>query len=82
MSKPITVNDLPEVALDRKGHQVFLYCPECGAEYSATAGDYFWMPKGEAFYCTNDDLHQLGLSEPLQLMRRVTRLVQVRRSEI
>ena len=82
MSSEVTVGQLPEVALDRKGRQIFLYCPECGAEYSATQGDYFWMPAGEVMFCENVDFHRLGLTESLQLRRRVTRIVRVKACEL
>ena len=59
----LTVQDLPTESSTRKeiktqdgtaivyGPPVFLYCPECGDRFSATRGDYFWMPKDEPFKC-------------------------------
>lgn len=32
----------------------FLYCPSCDSRYSATKGDYFWMPDDEPFTCQDD----------------------------
>ena len=28
-----------------------LYCPSCQEQYSACAGDYFWMPATKPFRC-------------------------------
>ena len=28
-----------------------LHCPECGAEYSGNAGDYFMVPDDYVFHC-------------------------------
>lgn len=33
---------------------VCLYCTACGGEYSATRGDYFWMPFNKPFRCQTD----------------------------
>jgi len=33
---------------DRK----ILHCPECNAEYSGNAGDYFLLPEDHIFYCS------------------------------
>jgi len=30
-----------------------LRCPECGAEYSRDAGDYWYLPDDYVFYCYN-----------------------------
>lgn len=29
----------------------FLHCWRCGGEFSATRGDYFWMPSDKALEC-------------------------------
>lgn len=42
----VKVDNLPRDAGD-----VFLYCWRCGEHYSATRGDYFWMPIGKPFVC-------------------------------
>lgn len=33
----------------------FLLCPDCGDEYSATYGDYFFMPDDQVFLCGDCD---------------------------
>lgn len=43
----IRVNDLPE----RPAPNVVLHCPHCLSDYSATRGDYFWMPATKVFRC-------------------------------
>src|SRR2546427_12524566 len=68
MSKPVTVADLFDL-LDPSGAGAFLWCPRCGGEFSATRGDYFWKPAGEAFTCRGP----VGLRHRkgnLQLVRR------------
>lgn len=77
----VRVRDLPDSTRDAKGNQIFLWCQECGQEYSPQRGDYFAMAPDDVMYCENED-HRLGLSEPLRLMRRVTRLVHVSKSEV
>jgi hypothetical protein len=52
----VRLSDLPE-----RTSGEFLWCPECGGEFSATRGDYFWKPPAEPFVC--DDCDQ----EPLRL---------------
>ncbi len=79
MSKPITVADLFDDTLPEQGGpgaSAFLWCPRCGGEFSATRGDYFWKPAGEAFTCRGP----VGLRHRkvnLQLVRRESRLVPV-----
>ncbi len=36
---------------------VFSRCPYCGAEFSASAGDYWNMPKDEALTCNGAGSH-------------------------
>ena len=43
----VTVQDLEKKA--EQGNM--LYCPCCDSEYSADAGDYFWMNREEVFTC-------------------------------
>jgi transcription initiation factor IIE alpha subunit len=43
----ITVKDLEK----NQNTSAVLHCPCCGFDYSATAGDYFWMPRDEVFTC-------------------------------
>lgn len=33
------------------GDHRILYCPNCGAEYSGNAGDYFMLPDDHIFVC-------------------------------
>lgn len=47
----LKVSDLPESTLESGA---FLYCPECDERYSATRGDYFWMPANEPILCGNE----------------------------
>jgi hypothetical protein len=49
----------------------FLHCLKCGGEYSATRGDYFWMPVDQPFECRG----QYGAYHRpvrLQLVRRIS----------
>jgi len=72
----VTVADLPESTLPEAGGPgagAFLWCPRCGAEFSATRGDYFWKGS-EPFSCRGP----VGLRHRkvnLQLVRRESRLV-------
>lgn len=34
--------------------KVFLYCPHCGAESSASSGDYWRKPDDEVFVCDHE----------------------------
>lgn len=43
----VTVDLLPE----SPAPGVQLYCARCQGEYSASRGDYFWMPRGQPFRC-------------------------------
>jgi hypothetical protein len=62
MAKAIKVKDLINVP-----RHVFLYCPECGSEYSATHGDYFMAnPETTMKCCRVNNI----------LVERVTRLVE------
>lgn len=71
----VRVRDLPEVhgrTLPDGGFvepiRPFLYCARCGAEYSATPGDYWNLPADHVFKC----------GECRRLMRLVTRHVEYR----
>lgn len=48
----ITVQQLPE----SPDYGVSLYCAECQESYSATRGDYFWMPLDQPFTCECGEL--------------------------
>lgn len=61
--KTIRVRDLPQ----SPAHGVCLYCPECGDQWSATAGDYFMAPLETVMRCGNDKTR-------LQLVRVSTRI--------
>ena len=43
--------------LDNAPEGSFLYCPECGVRYSATAGDYWNMPPEATFTCSGGGEH-------------------------
>lgn len=60
----VTVQDLPALG---ERPELFLYCEECDERYSATRGDYFWMPPSEPFTCECCDA-------PLVLARAFTRV--------
>ncbi len=49
------------------GAPVFLYCPHCGDESSATRGDYFLMPDQAFVTCGSCD-------EPMILAKRTERI--------
>jgi hypothetical protein len=48
-----------------------LYCWRCGEHYSATRGDYFWMPADQPFECRGQ---HGAYHRPvrLQLVRRIS----------
>jgi len=48
----------------------FLYCPDCGAEWSATYGDYFMVDDDHEFTCWNEE-HAPGLPMRLVTAQRV-----------
>lgn len=58
----LTIKDLPESA-----DGLMLYCHRCHGSYSATKGDYFWMPPTKAFRCE-------VCRTPLVLVRESTRI--------
>jgi hypothetical protein len=66
---PLTYGQLPTTAGDVHTACLNPGCDQFGIEYSATRGDYFMMGDSEPFVCE--------CGEPLQLVRRVTRLVPV-----
>ena len=41
--------------LDSAPANAFLYCPDCGARYSATPGDYWQSPADHAFTCEHGE---------------------------
>lgn len=63
--KRITVEDLPADTVPG----VSLYCPHCQEHYSATKGDYFWMPPDKPFRC-GSEAHQGNNRPYLRLVRR------------
>jgi transcription initiation factor IIE alpha subunit len=62
----VTVQDLEAKA----GQGNILYCPCCGNEYSADAGDYFWMNRDEVFTCEECE-------DELELVQKRTSYVRV-----
>jgi hypothetical protein len=50
---PVYVSDLADQVLDKSRASEFLYCPGCGAEYSASAGDYWHLDKDQKLRCGN-----------------------------
>jgi len=51
----IRVKDLKD-QLDTKEPRPILYCPICGAEYSAHAGDYFLARPDHVFVCCGEPM--------------------------
>lgn len=66
---PLTYGQLPVTP----PYGVFLYCPECGEQYSATRGDYFLAPKDSEVTCRDD--HE---PTPMILAREERRIVPVK----
>lgn len=77
-TKPLTIADLPqydrthEERTDADGNKyilvgkpVMLYCRDCGETYSATRGDYWYLPDDREMRCK--------CGEPLRLVRKVER---------
>lgn len=64
----IRVKDLKN-QIDSKGPRPILYCPICGVEYSANAGDYFLARPDHIFICCG---------EPMLLVIKTTHFVEVR----
>lgn len=50
MARRVTVADLQQQT-GTAGPHPFLYCPTCGAEYSANAADYWCLPDDYVFRC-------------------------------
>lgn len=50
----VTTADLADQILDKTRAGGFLLCPDCGAEYSASTGDYWNLPADYVFTCAND----------------------------
>lgn len=67
MSKVIRVRDLKD-QIGAPYPRPFLHCTVCGAEYSANVGDYFAASPDTVMTCCG---------EPMLLVRRETRLVEV-----
>lgn len=63
--KHVTLQDLQKADAQVGYLKPFLRCRQCGAHYSATPGDYFWMPEDRVFTCDQD-------GEPLQLVTKHT----------
>jgi hypothetical protein len=42
--------------LDNAPSGAFLYCPDCGAQYSATPGDYWYLAPEDTFPCDHGGL--------------------------
>ena len=50
MARAVKVKDLPD-RIGSNGPRELLYCPQCGAEYSACKGDYFMASPEHVFRC-------------------------------
>lgn len=84
-TKPLTYGQLPQLSDSREVKQSdgsvvhilnnnpFLYCDECGAEYSANRGDYWQVPDANPIVCHDPD-HD---PQPMRLVKRVTAVVDV-----
>jgi hypothetical protein len=48
---PVRVRDLPDCFNLGAVPRPILYCTNCGAQYSAHAGDYWNLSPDHAFYC-------------------------------
>lgn len=59
---------------------LFLYCPTCTGEFSATRGDYFWHPPGKPMVCRCETPWErpVGEGTPMILARKTVRIVPVR----
>lgn len=68
MAAVVTMADLRRVDSNGTSSQGFLHCEACGAEYSANPGDYWDHPMHHVFKCCD---------EPMQLVKRVSRMVQL-----
>lgn len=66
----ITVNKLPDL-MGKTGRLPFLRCPCCACEYSAHKGDYW------AATHPDEPMRCGECGEPLKLVRRFTRFVEV-----
>ena len=51
----VQVKDLPDL-MDKSRASEFLYCTVCGAENSASKGDYFMLPENHVFKCCNEPM--------------------------
>jgi uncharacterized C2H2 Zn-finger protein len=71
-----TVEDVDGSTYTVQGRPVFLHCPRCGAEYSATRGDYFAADPDQIIRCTGDDGARHRAIN-MRLVRRVSELVEV-----
>ena len=67
MSKNITVADLKDQT-GTPNPSPFLYCDDCGAEWSANKGDYFTHARDYVFTCCE---------QPMRLVRKVVSYVDV-----
>lgn len=47
----IQKKDLADSILNKERAGEFMYCPNCGSEYSASSGDYWNLPDDYIFKC-------------------------------
>jgi hypothetical protein len=52
----IKVSDLKD-QIGTPGPHPFLYCQECGSQFSANKGDYFMHPSDHVFTCCGENLN-------------------------
>ena len=72
MSRLIRAKDLQH-QIDVKGPHPLLYCPRCGAEFSANLGDYWRCDPNMVLRCsTLDDVFGGECETPLQLVTKHT----------
>ena len=72
MSKLLRLKDLQN-QIGVKGLPLLLYCPRCGAEFSANSGDYWYNDPNMVLRCsTLDDTFGGECETPLQLVTKST----------
>lgn len=74
MPKELTYGDLKDQT-GTTGPRPFLHCPECSAEFSANAADYWDRDKRAVIFCCTCLV--AGAQVPLLRVLRETRLVEV-----
>lgn len=52
----VQVKDLKDQIGTATSGRLFLYCLECGEEYSANKGDYFMAEPDHVFQCCGQDM--------------------------